>query len=187
MSTEYTMTIRRQKDKKTIAEVSVNQIKTLLNCGDSILDFPGSTITLTYQDFLNIQEKCWKKIGDLTEKVRALQSGVFTCKSVEVKREIEDDISWREEQIKDLKYAVEAVSEMIGVARCLCEDLVMEKVRLNDKGEPLQKGEKEGHTEWKFAYQYWATPKAKKDRQGKYDTVDYLWVRDAIFEINASW
>lgn len=133
MSTDYRFSIKRKADGKKLATFYYNMIKNVRDCyvPDCELaydpnKFSEKTVLSIDQieaDRSKIQLAKMKLENAIAEKKELIAKAV----SVDIKHELEDDICELESNIKDIKYADEALVGLDVVVRCLTEDLVVKE------------------------------------------------------------
>lgn len=133
MGTDYKFSIKRKADGKKLATFYYNMIKNVRDCyiPDCELaydpnKFSEKTVLSIDQieaDRFKIQLAKMKFENAIAEKKELIAKAV----SVDIKFELEDDIRELENNIKDIKYADEALVGLYAVVRCLTEDLVVKE------------------------------------------------------------
>ena len=133
MGTDYRFSIKRKADGKKLATFYYNMIKNVRDCyiPDCELaydpnEFSSKTVLSIDQieaDRSKIRLAKMKLKNEVAEKKELIAKAV----SIDIKHELEDDIRELESNIKDIKYADEALVGLDAVVRCLTEDLVVKE------------------------------------------------------------
>ena len=132
MSVDYRFTIKRKADDKKLGTFYYNRIKSLYDIYATDLKFDPENISsneesptkFTSNDITNDINLLKMKIASDYSKIFEKKLLIPQAANKDIKDDIEADIYTIEEEIKDLMYALEALSGLYGAITAIVEDLV---------------------------------------------------------------
>jgi hypothetical protein len=182
MSTDYYISIHRKKDDKLIGKTLCNHLK-------SIFDSPYSNkigccsrlsadnISFTYDDLIAINDCITLDISKVYDKIFEKKLMIVCASNVDVKRDIEEDISSIEYDISDLLDVKDSVNHIIGTITTIVENQVRNPKKFGDVAD----GE---HDKFNvLAYEYNAED--LNEGKGNSDAREHVWVDNVYCVVEA--
>lgn len=127
MSVDYRIKIFRKVDDKLLSICYANQLKAILdsefagiiNCDRRNCD----KAKFTFNDLEALSDVSFSKLQELYGQVIEKKLMLAIAHSVEVKHEIEEEIFGLNEEIEDVRWAIENSAKLQGMIACIVEDL----------------------------------------------------------------
>lgn len=126
MSTEYMVTVKRKADDKALGSFMANELKTII--GSEFADKIGCDENpdgrrFEFNDLETVFNAVWKNVAASYAKISEKKFMVCAAKSAQIKRELEEDIRFVEEDIEEYSYIMRSAAKIMGKVQAVAEDL----------------------------------------------------------------
>ena len=181
MSTEYIIHVKRNADNKEIGQFLANHLKGIFSCSkyENLINCEGNPdkAKFTYDNLEAVEDAVTNDIKTKYASVYEKKLQIPLCQNIDVKHEIEEDISYLYDDIDELLNALRSCNWLQGACAVVVEDMINPNIKIKD----------EYDIERRSAYYYNAEglPKEKhKWNNGEeYESTPTIWLKDVYFEI----
>lgn len=127
MGTDYRIEVRRKSDDKLLGVANANCLKHVMDSEfDEMMNLDGRSSQysmFTIEDVNNVEIAAYRKMGEYYSTIHEKKMMIVLAANTDIKRDLEDDIRYEEEDIKNLQYVISACGHIYGIIDCITESL----------------------------------------------------------------
>lgn len=127
MGTEYRIEVRRKSDDKLLGVANANCLKHVMDSEfDEMMNLDGRSSQnsrFTIKDVNNVEIAAYRKMGEYYSTIHEKKMMIVLAANTDIKRDLEEDIRYIEDDIKNLQYVISACGQTYGIIDCITESL----------------------------------------------------------------
>lgn len=184
MGTDYRIEVRRKSDDKLLGVADANCLKSIMDSTfDEMMNLDGRSSNdtrFTIEDVDKVENAAYAKMQEHYATIHEKKMMIVLAANTDIKRDLEEDIRYEEDDIKGLQYVISACGQVYGIIDCIAESLYHEVKAEGDDGEKYVPA-------YKFNGMDLPKKKEKWNDGKEYESSVYIWKTDVYCVVKADY